>query len=155
MTTIADFFKRYGANTTTNFQLMKWAKEIGIPNFHIVMRDEMKKLPKHYEFIYVIGNLHLKKQRGVHWFCFCRTRENGSFFFDSYGLEPTKEVEKVLTKPFIYSTHKLQDDEKFCGVLCLFVLYWLKEGKKFEDIILDLRSQLFLLKNAGNFKTRI
>ena len=107
--TIKDFFKKFGTDTTTNFQLISWGKELRIPNLYIVMRNEIKELPEN-EDINVIYNLHLKEQRGIHWSCFSR-KVNMSFHFDSYGLEPTKEVENILTKPFIYSTHKLQDDQ--------------------------------------------
>lgn len=122
---------------------MKWAKELEIPNFYIVMRDEIKNLPENGE-IYVIHNLHLKKQNGVHWSCFTR-----NVFFDSYGLEPIKEVEKVLSRPYIYSDYRLQNDEEFCGVLCLYVLYCLKEKNTINEIIKNLKKELLNYKNDG------
>ena len=141
MKTLSDFFNQYGVNTSTNFQLMKWAKELGIPNFHIVMRDEIANLPNNGE-INVICNLHQKDQKGIHWSCFHKSKEgNLNYYFDSYGLEATKEVETIL-KPYIYSTFRLQNNEEFCGQLCLYVLFKLKEGSKFEDTILDLTDQL-------------
>lgn len=133
---LLDFFKKYGTDTTTNFQLMKWAKGLGIPNFHVLMRDEIKVI-KNKSFVFAICNLHLKEQDGIHWTCLYKTPEI-SYYFDSYGLIPTKEIEGVLTKPYIYSTFQLQNNEKFCGVLCLYVLYKLNEGEKFEHIILNM-----------------
>lgn len=137
--TLSDFFRKYGVNTTSNFQLMKWARELGIPNFHIVMRDEIKNLPEGE--IYVICNLHLKEQNGVHWSCFHKTDNGENFYFDSYGLEPTKEVENIL-KPFTYSNFRLQKDEKFCGILCLYVLHKLSQGKEFKNVVLDMKKEL-------------
>lgn len=133
------FFKKFGVNTTTNFQLLKWAKELGIPNFHVVMRDEIKNLPNGE--IYTICNLHKKEQSGVHWSCFHRTENGENYYFDSYGLEPTKEVENIL-KPFTYSNYKLQNDEKFCGVLCLYVLFRLSQGDNFKNVIISMKNEL-------------
>jgi len=137
---LLDFFKRYGTDTTTNFQLMKWAKELKITNFHVLMRDEIKIIKKKSSCS-AICNLHTKEQDGVHWSCLYKTPEI-SYYFGSYGLIPTKEVEAVLSKPYIYSTFQLQTNEKFCGVLCLYVLYELSNGGQFEDIVLDIYDSL-------------
>ena len=37
---IDDFYKHFGRDTTTNFQLEKYAKELKFPNFYVCMRDE-------------------------------------------------------------------------------------------------------------------
>jgi len=78
-----------------------------------------------------------QKQKGIHWSCFHKNND-ANIYFDSYGLEPTKEVENILKKPYHYSNKRLQNDEEFCGVLSLYVLYRLKEGDNFENIILDM-----------------
>jgi hypothetical protein len=119
---------------------MKWAKELKIPKFHVLMRDEIKSIKKKPSCS-AICNLHTKEQDGVHWSCLYKTPEI-SYYFDSYGLIPTKEVEAVLSKPYIYSTFQLQTNEKFCGVLCLYVLYELSNGGRFEDIVLDMYDSL-------------
>ena len=39
---IKEFLNRYGVDTTTNFQLLHWAKQLGLKNFHVLMRDEIR-----------------------------------------------------------------------------------------------------------------
>ena len=57
-----------------------------------------------------------------------------NFFFDSYGLPPTKEIEKFIGEG-ISSTFKIQEDgTKYCGQMSLYVLYSLNQGGKFTDI---------------------
>ena len=57
MLTINDFFKRYGTSTSTNFQLMHWAKQLKIKNFQILMRDELKNININYLPINIITNI--------------------------------------------------------------------------------------------------
>ena len=38
---MTDFLKIYGKQTTSNFDLNKIAKQLGIKNFHILMRNEL------------------------------------------------------------------------------------------------------------------
>lgn len=137
MNGIKSFFDKFGTDTTTNFQLIKWGKELNIPNLKVIMRDEIEDSNGNY----IICNLHEKKQKGIHWFCFTE-----NIFFDSYGLPPPKEIIKKLKIPYVYSTFQIQNNEKFCGQLCLYVLYHLSKGFKFEDIILNLHEQIQNLK---------
>ena len=56
--------------------------------------------------------------------------------FDSYGIQPPKEVIKYLGKGIEYNTDQLQPrGEVFCGHLCLYVLKELNEGVDFQTII--------------------
>ena len=41
--TFRDFIHRFGG-TTSNIQLTNWASELNIPNFRVIMRDEVKSL---------------------------------------------------------------------------------------------------------------
>ena len=43
---IEAFYKRYSKDTTTNFQLEKYAKEFKIANFYICMYNELSQLPR-------------------------------------------------------------------------------------------------------------
>ena len=54
-----DFTKKYGVDTTTNFQLIKWAKELNIKHFYCLMRDEIKVLKNKKQY-YCICNLHIE-----------------------------------------------------------------------------------------------
>ena len=83
-----DFVKEYGSDTTTNFELISIAKELGIPNFYVLMRDELSQLNelmKENKEINLICNLHTQKQKGIHWSC-SKFSEDKVYWFDSYGL---------------------------------------------------------------------
>ena len=38
------FLEKYGTETSNNFQLLHWAKQLKIKNFHVFMRDEIKEM---------------------------------------------------------------------------------------------------------------
>lgn len=152
-----DFVKKYGDKTTSNIQLTEWAKELDIPNFHCIMRDEVKHLsmPNNGKPLNIIVNLEKSDQPGSDWNA-CYTRSNPisnaiSFYFSSYALPPLKEVKTFLNRNGVknrkYSTTKLQDwQDEYCGQIALFVLYRLNTGKateeNFENIVLELHLQL-------------
>ena len=39
-----EFMNIYGTNSTTNFQLTKYAKELKIKNFYCLMRNELEQI---------------------------------------------------------------------------------------------------------------
>lgn len=132
---IKSFFKKYGKQTTTNFDLIKIAEQEGISPFHIAMRDELKDLPDDIP-IFVITNIHTSKEKGVHWSCLAK-RQDGNIFFDSYGLSPTIEIKDFL-KHATYNTFSIQEPGTTeYGQLCLFMLKELYDGKDFMNIILS------------------
>ena len=92
---LKDFFDKYGTDATTNFELMNIAKNLGIKNFYYVMRDEVKDLPKNKKPLNVMTNIHTSKENGVHHFSFY-VSDKAKYFFDSYGLKPTKEVKEFM-----------------------------------------------------------
>ncbi|ESO89866.1 hypothetical protein LOTGIDRAFT_164554 [Lottia gigantea] len=52
------FLDKYGTDTTTNFQLMKWANELNISLFYYCMRDEINNLKdKKGKFYAILKNL--------------------------------------------------------------------------------------------------
>ena len=158
-----EFKQRFGEDTTTNIQLMQMAKILKIPNFYYVMRDEMNLLPTDRKPLNVMTNIHTSKENGVHHSCFYmgelnEVKNNENFFFDSYGLPPTKEVEHFMRNG-VYNTFKIQEDRtKYCGQMSLYVLYRLQQGDslenslqdslenslqdKFTDIVLSLKNEL-------------
>ena len=73
---IKEFLNQYGVNTTNNFQLLHWAKQIKIKNFHVLMRDEIKDFNLKKSPLNLIVNIDPKKEGGVHWSCF-HVAENG------------------------------------------------------------------------------
>ena len=137
------FFNKYGKNTTTNFELEHYAKELNISNFYCLMRNELKDL-KILTPMNIIINLHTSNQRGVHWSCIFIKDKDNAYFFDSYGLDPTKEVIEFL-KPIknrMCSTFKLQNEnDSYCGILSLYVLYKLN-NTNFYNLIFSIKKEL-------------
>ena len=73
----------------------------------------MNLLPTDKQKLYVMTNIHTSKEKGIHHSCLYMGSQN--FFFDFYGLPPTKEVEKFIGDG-IFSTFKVQEDgAKYCG----------------------------------------
>ena len=144
------FKKRFGTQTSNNFQLLRWAKDLGFSrkNFFVIMRDEIDTLPKDRN-IFVICNIHKHNEQGVHWSCFNRNIDGISYFFDSYGLKPTKQVENFI-KPYIGYNNRIQENNSsYCGQISLFILFRLFKGDSFKDIILTKlnNSQKFFIEN--------
>ena len=88
----------------------------------------------------IILNLQTTKDKGSHW-VLCSKKHGVSF--DSYGVLPVKEVFNYFEgKEFIYNTLQVQKEgTRNCGQLCVFVLYKLEQGERFENIVLDLWSR--------------
>ena len=143
MYTLKQFFDKFGTDTTNNIELMNYAKMLGIKNFYYVMRDEMKLLPLNTKFpLNVMTNIHTSDQPGVHHNCFYICDSN-RYFFDSYGLAPTKEVEKYM-RHGEHSTFRIQEDNTtYCGQLSLYFLYLMNHtDKSYHDVILSISAAL-------------
>ena len=141
MSNIKYLRKQYGKQTTTNFHLEKMAKQLGIRNFHVLMRDELCQL-KNKNNVNFITNLHTSDQYGVHWSAGHRTKNGDNYYFDSYGLPPTNEVKELLGNG-IHNTFQIQKPgTTYCGQLCLYVLYKLQKGVAFLDIMLELNKEI-------------
>ena len=74
----------------------------------------------------------------MHWTAWFKY-ENNKFYFDSFGLEPTEEVQKYLKPKILISTFQLQDyNESNCGQWCLWFLSemnkLLKENGKITQV---------------------
>ena len=139
------FLNMFGTDTTTNFQMMRFAKELGIPNFHCIMRNELKKLKKLKKLpVYIICNYETTKEKGTHWVALYKTKtENKAFYFDSYGIEIFNEAKDFLVHGFDNRFKIQPDGSRMCGILCLYVLYSLFCGRNFFDIILEINEFSF------------
>jgi len=151
MLTFRDFIKRFGNDMTSNFQLAKWAKDLRIPNFHVVMRDEVKDLPN-VNPLNVIVNLEKSDQRGSDW-TGLHISNNNAFYFSSYSLPPLREVKDFVARRRGItnrksSTLKLQDyGDSYCGQAALYFLYRMSHLKNpssedFEEIVLDMHREV-------------
>ena len=38
MMTLPEFFDKYGSDTTSNFDLLDWSKQLGIPKVKVIMK---------------------------------------------------------------------------------------------------------------------
>lgn len=106
-------------NTLSNIQINNYLKNI--KNFDgCIMSDEGKKI-KNNKF-YIV-NLNNSYQKGSHW-CALYKDKNKSYYFDSYGFYPDKEIEPYIT-PYEYNKYQIQSlYSSSCGYFCIaFVLY--------------------------------
>jgi len=135
---ITSFLNKYGTDSTSNFQLIRFAKDLKLPNFHCIMRNELKLLRKLKILpIFIICNYQATDENGTHWIAMYKDNKN-SFYFDSYGIGLFIEAKEYLVHG-VYNTFKIQPIRtKICGILCLFVLYSLYKGRDFFDIVLEL-----------------
>jgi hypothetical protein len=133
---ILDFLKTFGINTKTNFDLKDYATYLNLP-IKVLMNDELYKISKTKKMNIII-NIQNSDKQGSHWVCF-----RNKFYFDSFGIRATKEVEDFLPKDYIYNKIQVQPNgTKICGVLCLYVLYCLDKGEEYDDIILSIKEDL-------------
>ena len=57
-------------------------------------------------------------QGGTHWTCFI-VKDNISYYFDSFGVQPDNILLNRLSKPIIYHNYKIQDiNSKLCDSYC-------------------------------------
>ena len=126
----------------SNFDIIKIAKHLNIPDFGVYMRDTLPTKPKNKES--GIVNLNTSKEKGSHWVCYYKDGAT-RIYFDSFGQITPIEIQKYLkTKdefkndaPVIErNTDIVQEpNTNVCGHLCLYVLDNLNRGAKFQDII--------------------
>ena len=118
----------------TNFDLINAVKELKIKCFRgVYLLDTLPGKPNKKEC--GIVNLDKSGGPGTHWVAWYKNGNN-KIYFDSYGIQPPKEIIKYLGKGIEYNTDQLQPRETvFCGHLCLYVLKELNEGVDFQSII--------------------
>ena len=114
------------------------SKILKISNFKgVYMRDELKGKANRNESL--ILNMDESSGNGTHWTSLFVT-ENDSYYFDSFGLPPPKEVTHYCpNNSRYYNTFKIQKPEEvICGHYCIYVLYKLSNNYKFYDILQEL-----------------
>jgi len=123
---------------TTNIQLENEAKKLNFKNFRgVVMRDQISSLKQLACECGILGSK-TSKEDDMHWTCWFKDGKN-KYYFDSFGLTPTKEIVKYLKSPLIYSTFQIQQfNESNCGEWCIYVLNRLNKGDDYTDVIMDL-----------------
>ena len=139
MLTLEQFLYKFGEDTTSNFDLLRWAKQLGIKNFHYAMRDEMKNLKKIKKMpIFIIANYETSKEDGSHHIALYKDIDC-EYYFNSFGTQPFKEAIDFLGPHYVYSTFQIQKmTQKCCGQLSLYFLYCLHNGRDYYDIVLNM-----------------
>ena len=86
-----------------------------------------------------IANTEKDIDQGEHWVAFYFDKKNSSKpeYFDSYGLLPLKQnFVKFMKKPFIYSTHLIQNPfSSTCGYYSMYFIIKRCEGYTYQKII--------------------
>ena len=149
---VKEFLYIFGTQTTTNHDLMRYAKMLKIKYFHIVMSDEVKELPENN--FSAILNFQLSSEKGSHWVSLYKYGER-LYYFDSYGTPVQKQViekflqgERSSNKSIRTHGYKIQPlASSMCGQLSLLVIYLLSNGFKYEDIINSLKNDIKLYIN--------
>jgi len=123
---------------TTNIQLKNEARKLKFKKFKgVIMRDEINKLKPLEQESGILGSK-TTKENDMHW-TFCWKNGEHKCCFDSFGLQPTKEIVNYLKSPIVYSTLQIQQfNESNCGECCIQVLNRLNRGDDYTYIILDL-----------------
>ena len=131
----------------TNLDIIEICKVLKINNFKgVYMRDELKGKANPNESL--ILNMDESSGNGTHWTCLFVTK-NCSYYFDSFGLPPPKEVisycpntelykyradalcSEAKPNTRYYNTFKIQKPEEvICGHYCIYVLYKLSNSNK-------------------------
>ena len=162
---IKEFLYIFGTQTTTNHDLMRYAKMLKIKNFHIVMSDEVKELPENN--FSAILNFQLSSEKGSHWVSLYKHNSERLYYFDSYGTPVQKQViekflqgknkhshktasssERLTPKAIRTHDYKIQPlASSMCGQLSLLVIYLLSNGFKYEDIVNSLKNDIKLYIN--------
>ena len=137
-----EFFHIFGTQTTTNHDLMKYAKILKIKYFHVVMSDEVKDLPLNNFF--AILNFQLSSENGSYWVSLYKYGDI-LYYFDSYGTPVQKQV---IDKYKHIRTHDYEIQllsSSMCGQLSLLVIYLLTNNYKYEEVVKFLQKNDFKL----------
>ena len=120
----------------SNFEIIRLCKKLKISNFEdCFMRDEIKSFCGSDECF--ILNTDESSSSGTHW---VTVNINGgtTYYFDSFGLEPTEEIKRYCNEPRFYNSFEFQEpNEVICGHLCLYFLYRMRCCKQDFYKVLD------------------
>ena len=105
----------------------------------VFMRDTLPSDPWKQEL--GIINLDESEGKGTHW-CLWYTTRNKSYYFDSFGHHPPKELIQYLRNDVWYSTFQMQEiGTNYCGHLCVILAKLISKNK-------DFATSVYLLKNS-------
>ena len=145
---LIEFIDRYGVDTTNNFQLLYWAKQLKLKNFCVLMKDEIKDIDFKPN-LNLITNIECSDKSGAHWSAFHKgakftafDKAFNHFWYDSYGRPPDQEIIDKFGQGSIIASD--DQNQKFgtrcCGQLALYFLYRINNGDPFDKIISELKN---------------
>ena len=120
-----DFIKKYNLkdNTMNESQLQR------VYNYPIYPRDSQIYSDKGFV------DIDNGSQGGTHWTCFI-LKDNKSYYFDSFGVQPDRFLLNQLNKPIIYHNYKIQDmNSRLCGSYCLYFFYLIGRMNYYDTIL--------------------
>ena len=122
--TFKDFMKKYNLKNDTmdEFELKR------VYNYPIYPRDS--KIHSDKGFV----NIDVGRMGGSHRTCVI-VKDNKSYYFDSFGVQPDKFLLNQLPKPIIYHNYKIQKIYSFlCGSYCLYFFYLIERMSYYDTI---------------------
>ena len=131
----------------SNFDIIRICKKLKICNFKgCFMRDEICNLDavSSNDECFVM-NLDDSNSSGTHWIAVNIADASDTsgvsgttYYFDSFGLPPTKEIKGYCKEPRFYNSFVFQKpNEVICGHMCLYFLYRMRYCKQDFYSVLD------------------
>ena len=134
----------------SNFDIIRICKKLKISNFKgCFMRDEIGNLgvasdASSNDECFVM-NLDDSNSSGTHWTAVniadapdTSGVSGTTYYFDSFGLPPTKEIQEYCKEPRFYNSFVFQKpNEVICGQMCLYFLYRMRYCKQDFCSVLD------------------
>ena len=126
---------------TTNIELIQLAKDLSIPNFYCICKEETNQCPTENIPINIIVNLNDSDNKfNGHW-CLSFINDDQKVYYSSFGDPIPNQVKDFMMKidhlKILSSNFQIQDfNTDTCGLYCILILFLLNTKIKFEDIII-------------------
>ena len=143
------FLSMYGICSTSNFQLKYILNDLNLFG-KVLMKDELNEINSTKKSN-IIMNLQTSKNDGSHWVALFRS-DKLNYYFDPYGVLPTKKVYTYLNKTFSWNKIQVQQNGmECCGQLSMYFLYQMntRTEEKAVEIILSMKKKLEYLQSLA------
>ena len=124
---------------TSNIQLIHYAQKIGVVLNGVVSKTNLPYPPQSGGYIINLADDKSSEgfqNQGTHWVA-VYVEGKHTVYFDSFGLPPPANIQLWLKhlQPIYYSSVQIQNERGgFCGLYCLYFLYYLQHHRKNMDI---------------------
>ena len=120
----------------SNYDLIKWCKNLNIPINDVLSRDE--NVPHNHRQALFIYNLEPSYMSGSHWVA-TYVKDKVINYFDSFGLPPFQEMVNHARKKNLTLLHQNNQIQNLltttCGYFCLYFLNEMNKGKSYFDLL--------------------